>query len=243
MHNVNVNGLSIILSEIIKYPNIKFLHVSSAGIYGIETHYETVLTENSGSYPNNTYERTKQQAEKLLIEFEYKSGLHYSILRPSNVFGENDTGLKLLNLFKGLKKDRFFFINPNAVVNYVYVKQVTYVIKQLIEKNVFENKIYNVNAACTISEFIFIIKKALDISTKTKRIPLFLSFFIKIICKIADRLPVKYQYINSGKYRELTAEKYYSTEELRKVIPMNEKEILNTGIHNLVKHYKEKGLL
>jgi len=243
MFDVNVKGVSAILAELVKYHNIKFLQVSSAGVYGIESHPEVELTENMPVYPTNIYEKTKYEAERVIINFGIKTGLKYSIIRPSNVFGENDKGLKLLNLLKALNNNQFFYINPNAVVNYVYVKQVTSVIKQLIEKDIFYNKIYNVNAACTISEFIAILKSALHLQNKIKQIPKHMSFIIKIIAKIADLLPKRYQFINSCKYRELTSLKYYATKELKKDIIFEENKLLEKGVYNLVAHYKKKGLL
>lgn len=154
MKEVNVQGVVSILNELIKYPNIKFLQVSSAGVYGIQNNPEIILSENSEVFPNNMYEKTKYEAEQIIKEFGHKFNLKYSIIRPTNVFGENDKSLKLLNLFKAIKKNRFFIMNPEAILNYVYVGQVTYIIRQLIEKDIFNNKIYNINSAFTVSEFI-----------------------------------------------------------------------------------------
>ena len=116
MDEINVKGLAKILFITSAYPKIRFLLVSSTGIYGIKSHPETILTENTIPYPTNMYERSKYEAEKILIEEASKTGIRYSIIRPSNIFGENDNGLKLLNLLKIIKRGLFFFINPNAVI-------------------------------------------------------------------------------------------------------------------------------
>lgn len=243
MNEVNVLGVATILKELIKYPYIKFLQVSSAGVYGIQKHPATVLSEDSETFPDNIYEKTKFEAECIIKEFGLKFNLCYSIIRPSNVFGENDKGLKLLNLFKAIKANRFFLLNPDAIVNYVYVGQVVYIIRQIIEKDVFYGKIYNINSACTISEFLSAIKNVLGVKNRTLQIPKAFFFVVRIIGKIADLLPQRFQIINSGKYRELTSFKYYSTNEINKILNRSEKEMLAKGLLNLGNHYKEKGLL
>lgn len=243
MQSVNLEGTKSLLQAIEKYPQIKMVHVSSSGVYGIEKHPETILTENSACYPNNTYEKTKYQSEQIVASIAKEQGRAYSIVRPSNIFGEDDSGRKLLTLLSMVKRNRFFFINTKAMVNYVYVKQVTRMIKEIISKDIFRNEIYNLNSPVTISELIAMIKDAVGIKEKAKRIPSFLSMGIMLLAKIGDVLPKRFQLVNSGKYRELTSEKYYSTEKIRSIIAINEREMLNTGIHNLVNHYKSKQLL
>lgn len=243
MQSANVDAMQVMLEEIVKHPSLKFIHISSAGIYGIETHPETIITEQSACYPNNTYERTKFESEKILQDFGRRFPLKYIILRPTNVFGEDDKGLKLLNLFKTLQKNRFFFLNKKAMVNYVYVRQLSHVIREVIGKNLCNNQIYNVNSPSLLMDFIAAAQKSLGIEKPARRIAPLFSWMLKIAAKTADLLPTRYQYINSGKYRELTSEKYYSTKALQEIVPLDEDKMLKSGIGNLVDHYRSRGLL
>jgi nucleoside-diphosphate-sugar epimerase len=230
--------MTYLLSAITKYPAIKLVYISSGGVYGIENHPNSILSENVNCYPDTIYEKTKLNAEFLLSEFAKKNNLYYTILRPTNVFGEFDKGMKLLNLFIALQKKRFFYINKKSIVNYLYVRQLSDTIKLCFENDFFENEIYNVNSACTIEEFIEQSKKALNLHYTIKKIPLGFLGLLLMIAKLADMLPSKYQLINSGKLRELTSEKYYSTEKIQEKITINEFAYLKTGIENLVKYYK-----
>lgn len=238
MKLINEDGMSYILSVISKYAGIKFLYISSGGVYGIENHPETILDENVKCYPTTLYEKTKLNAEFLLSEIAETNKLHYTILRPTNVVGAFDKGMKLLNLFNALQKKRFFYINKKSIVNYLYVRQLTEIIKNVIDNEIFENEVYNVNSACTIEEFIEQSKKALNLHYKIKMIPLVFSGLLLMIAKLADLLPPKYQLINSGKLRELTSEKYYSTKKIHQKLTINESAYLKTGIENLVMYYK-----
>lgn len=243
MQSANVDAMKLILQEVVEFPQLKFIHVSSAGIYGIETHPETVITEKSACYPNNTYEKTKFESEKVLQDFGAKFPLQYIILRPTNVFGTDDKGLKLLNLFKALQSNRFFLLNRKAMVNYVSVKQLAFVIREIIAKDLCDNQVYNVNSPARLHDFIAMIQQSMGIEKPPKRIPASFSWMLKIAAKIADFLPTRYQYINSGKYRELTAEKYYSTKALQEIVPLDENKMLKSGIEALVNHYKTRNLL
>jgi nucleoside-diphosphate-sugar epimerase len=243
MYEINVEGMVSILNEIIKHPQLKFIHISSSGIYGIESHKELALNELSECYPNNTYERTKYEAEKVLEDYSLKYNIKYTILRPSNVFGEFDDGKKLLNLFKSLRKGRFFYLDKSARVNYVYVKYLSAVINELIKRNDFTNNVYNLNSPCSIYEFIETIKQHLNINKKTITLPFIIRYFVYIIALVSDFLPRKLQFVNSTKYRELTNKKIYLIQNIKQIVPLNEKEILFIGLRNLISYYQKEGWL
>jgi UDP-glucose 4-epimerase len=63
MLEVNVGGMHKIIALAEKH-KAKILHISSAGIYGIEQQKVDVITEETPCLPNNEYERTKLGAEK-----------------------------------------------------------------------------------------------------------------------------------------------------------------------------------
>lgn len=238
MRKVNVDGMKYILSVLSEYPNIRLLYISSAGVYGIGNHPDTILHENADCHPDSTYEKSKLEAEVLLQEFAITRNSFYTILRPTNVFGEFDKGMKLLNLFVTLQKKRFLYVNKAAIVNYLYVRQLTETIITIINREIFKNEIYNVNSPCTIEQFIEQCKSHLKLQYRTRKIPDAFSGLLKIFARFSDLLPSKYQFLNSGKYRELTSKKYYSTEKINKIIRLDEAEYLNKGILNLIEYYK-----
>ena len=238
MREVNVDGMKYILSVLSKYPNIRLLYISSSGVYGIENHPYTILHENADCYPDSAYEKSKLEAEVLLQEFAITKKSFYTILRPSNVFGEFDKGMKLLNLFVTLQKKRFLYVNKTAMVNYLYVRQLSETIKIIINREIFNNEIYNVNSPCTIEQFIEQCKSHLKLQYRTKKIPEAFAGLLKIFARFSDLLPSKYQFLNSGKYRELTSIKYYSTNKINKIITVDEAGYLQKGILNLIEYYK-----
>lgn len=243
MEETNITGTEILLKELINYPDIRLIHISSGGVFGITKHTAKIITEDSQCFPANVYERTKLKAEKLIEKYSAANSFRYIILRPTNVFGEMDKARKLLNLCRALLQNKFILLSKTANVNYVYAGYLTGVIDEIIKKNIFTNQIYIVNSPCNIYEFISLLKKELEINKGIILAPGILKPFFYIAAKLFDNLPERLQKFNTEKYIELTNEKIYSAKKISALITVDEKEFLKKGLKNIVEHYKKEGLL
>jgi nucleoside-diphosphate-sugar epimerase len=240
MESVNVEGMRKVLDVVVKAPSLKFMYVSSGGVYGIRNNPELVLSEGKACYPSNAYEKSKLDAEKLLIKYAEEYPLKFVILRPSDVIGEGDKQNKLLNLMRQLKKGRFFFIDRSAVVNYVYVKYVTASILEIIRQDKFDNEICNVNSPMDIHSFVEVLKAELDVKKNFASLPKGLTF---ALARFLSVMPRKFQVINPEKYDELVNHKFYSIEKLRQVVPIDGMDMLRAGLRNLTDSYRKQELL
>ena len=153
MIDVNVNSFKNVISIISKTEKLKIIYLSSCGVYGIH-HPNNILSEEKTCYPDSIYENTKWMAEEYLKEYSLYNPLQYLILRPSNIFGEEDYSNKLLNLMNNMQRGNFFFLNDDAVVNYVYVKYVTDSILYFLRNDKINNQIYNINSPIRLNDFI-----------------------------------------------------------------------------------------
>ncbi len=242
MQATNVEGLRHLLEAISEFPT-KVLHVSSAGIYGIEQQEVDEITEETLCLPNNTYEKSKFEAEIILKAWGDRHADRYIAIRPSNVFGPLDPSNKLLTLCKALQSGKFFFIDKGALVNYVSVSQVVNAIDELVKTNRFENSFFNVNAPMTIAHFIENLRTHLGTTPEPKTIAGFFQPLVFLAAKIFDLLPKRFQFFNSGKYRELTSYKYYNVEKLERFIRFEHTKDLERGIENHIENFKKQGLL
>jgi nucleoside-diphosphate-sugar epimerase len=239
MLEVNVGGMHKIIALAEKH-NAKILHISSAGIYGIEQQTVEVITEETTCLPNNEYERSKFGAEMVLTSWGKTNPNHFVSLRPTNVVGEWDNGRKLLNLFKAIQSGKFFHIDKKAMVNYVYAGQVADTMWALIEKDKFQNEFFNSNSPCTIGEFVEMISKELQHNSPVKQLPGFLKPLLNLVANCFELMPSKYRFFSKGKYRELTSHRYYSTAKIQSTQPTNESAKLRLGIRNLVAYYRDQ---
>jgi dihydroflavonol-4-reductase len=100
-HKVNVDGTRNLLELAAKAAIKRFVHGSTIGVYGSAA--AGSLNEDSPLAPDNPYGRTKAAAEKVVREFN--SPMEWTIVRISETYGPAD--MRLLKLFKGVKKGRF----------------------------------------------------------------------------------------------------------------------------------------
>ncbi len=242
MFEVNVLGSKKIAELVNFHQHLKLIHISSGGVFGIYNHHEKIITETSQCLPNNTYEHTKLQAEKEieLIEGEKR----YIILRPTNIFGENDPTSKLLTLIKTVKFNKFFFLKKTAKVNYLYLGQLTHIIKTIIDRNLIDNEIYIVNSNCTIEKFIQLIQQKLNVTFTIKKMPELIVKPLFLLARISDFLPIRYQKLTTSKVYEMSSENYYSTDKINQLLEENtEMDYLKIGISKLIDDYKERKLI
>lgn len=240
MEEINVGSMKKILQVLSSIPAIKMIYISSSGVYGIKNYPGNILSEDGPCYPNSVYEKTKLAAENYLINYSANKSIRYIILRPSNVIGENDKSFKLLNLMRSLKKGLFFYIDKNAIVNYVYVKYVTSVMIHFLNNDRFNNEIYNVNSTLKLEEVIVVLKSELNVKTTIFILPYWLLYPFTFLF---DILPVKFQLLNSEKYFALTNKKRYSVDKLKLEFTVSEKATVIQGLKNLVSWYREKNML
>jgi nucleoside-diphosphate-sugar epimerase len=98
MWKVNVDGTEQLWSLVKEFKIHYLCYLSSAGVVGNTK--EKWVNEKTPCTPQNTYERTKLAAEKIV--FKNSNGINTVILRPTNVIDENNLGF-----FETIKKQSF----------------------------------------------------------------------------------------------------------------------------------------
>jgi len=178
---INVNGTKNIVEEAKKSNVTHFIHVSSASVV----------------YPVPTpYSLSKIKAEEIVK----KSGLNYTILRPTLVYGENG-GLEFDIYLDYLKKFPFvpFIGKGNAIKRPVYVEDVIDGLYAVCDNLKTFGKIYNLSGGEPISmmNFTKLCLRLLGIPNKPIIcIPVFLCKVIAKIMKLfMDDPPLKWQTI------------------------------------------------
>lgn len=235
MYATNVGALKIILNTLLSFPQIRFMHLSSTGVYGIWNHPDVMLTEDLPCFPENLYERTKLEAEEAIATFSGNHNFRFIILRPSNVFGEEDDSRKLLTLMQTIKKGLFFEVDKLCMVNYVYVNYVIEVMMTVLKRDLFDNGIYNVNSPVSLSTFTGFIKAELGITKNNLRMP---NLLIYAMANFSEMLPSRFRIIDRAKYMSLTNKKIYPADKLEKMLNLDGISTLPGGIKNLIEYYR-----
>ena len=177
MEAINIAGVKE-LAKLAAENDIKIIHISSVGVVGSQYNNNNfIVNESTKCIPLNKYEKTKLESEKILLEASSKNNFNLIILRPTNVFGDFDSKMFLLNFLSHIKNKKLFLIVKNSKVNYVYVKDVTNAICYFITNN-HKEKIFNIGKSINLSEFINI---ACDLIKIKPRIVLFPNVLLKAI--------------------------------------------------------------
>ena len=239
----NVGGTKNILAACQASGVKKLIYLSSVGVVGATE--DLRISENSSCCPLNDYEKSKYAAENFVRDFAKSFGGETYILRPSNVFGENDPELHLLNLIRKIKSNKFMFVGNDTsefFLNYVYVKEISEVSFEMMNEG-SGGGIYIVNTPTLLSEFICEIQDLIGNSAKFKHLPY---WPLKVVAKAFDLVPKRIldpPPINSLKFNELTCRKVYMAEALKKNMGWEPKYTMREALRNLIDHYREVDLL
>ena len=86
MRKINVDGTRNVLEAAAKNKIKRFVYASTIGVYG---GFDGIAKEDQPYNPQSNYEKTKTEAEKLVLE--YQEVLPITVLRPPYVVGANET--------------------------------------------------------------------------------------------------------------------------------------------------------
>ena len=112
-YDVNVEGTRNMLNAAVEKGVRRFVHGSTIGVYGISNNGP--VQDDSPLQPDNIYGITKLEGEKVVREFFDK--LPIAIVRISETYGPGDR--RLLKLFNGIQKGRFFHIGDGRNLHHV----------------------------------------------------------------------------------------------------------------------------
>lgn len=223
----NISGTKNLIKAAMESKISKIIHLSSVGVVGMQYSNSLItVDEKTKCDPKNEYERTKLESEKLLTEASEKYNFLLTILRPTNVFGERHPFNALLHLFKHVNSQKITVCTNHATVNYLYVKDLTKLIIDLIEDPKGYG-IVNVGNPMNLKSFVKSIASELDKKANIVPAPQFLINF-------SDMLGIK-------KLRAVSNGVTYTDEKLKTFFqyPYG----LQNGIKRTINYYKDQNLL
>jgi nucleoside-diphosphate-sugar epimerase len=201
----------------------QWIQLSSCGAYGQNTTSSTVerfVNENSFENPNGEYERTKTEADQLIINFAKKHDfLKFTIIRPTIVFGPGMRSTAIIRLANLIKRRVFFYVgNKNAVANYVHVDDVVSAMTLSSKMTAAHNQTFIVSNDCKFSDFINVIANTFSIPRPRLVLnELILRKFITIVGRWV-KLPISNEHIDV-----MMRQTYYSNDKLKKYLSWSPK--------------------
>ncbi len=239
----NVEGTRSILKECARRQITRFVHLSSVGVMGIDKAGE--FDETSPCSPKNDYERSKLEAERLVLEAGRKDGLPIAILRPSTVYGPGKAGKdSFLSLIRSIKSGYFRYVGTDkGIYNIVYVEDVIEALLHMaISPTIEGGKSFIINDPMAWGDFVDHIQSLLHIGRKVSTIPTALAAPLALGCEAGKRLGIQVPF-SISRYKALTSKTNFSSQRLKEELGFKFRFGNREGLKNTIYYYNQKHLL
>ncbi len=209
----------------------RFVLLSSTGVYGAVS--DTMVTEETQPTPNNPYEISKLEADKIARQIAITNGLSLVIIRPSNIYGNTMTNQSLFGLIKAVQRNLFFFMGPKgAIANYIHVDNVIHALVLAGSANHITNaSIYNVSDHCTVEELIGYIAAALNKECPRIRLPLSLVRMLATVLQKSKKSP-----LTNSRVDALTSKTIYNADKIKLELGYQHEISIEQGIKDLTQY-------
>lgn len=189
-----------------------FIYMSS--VKAVRDSVEGVLREDVVPNPQTPYGKSKLAAENYILSKGIPPTKRVYILRPCMIHGPNNKGnLNLLYSFvsKGVPYPLGKYQNKRSFVS---VKNLCFIINELIENKTIPSGIYNIadDASLSTIKLVKIIGQVIQKPAKILHIP---KYIVNTIAKLGDVLPLP---INSERLQKLTENYVVSNAKIKKAI-------------------------
>lgn len=119
---IQVDGTRHLLNASLDQGVDRFIHTSTIGVLGHIQH--PPADENAPYAPGDIYQKTKVEAERMVLAVHAQTGLPVTVIRPASIYGPGD--LRFLKLFKAIKKRIFAMLGSGKVLLHpVFISDLT----------------------------------------------------------------------------------------------------------------------
>ncbi|OGC47091.1 MAG: hypothetical protein A3A94_03540 [Candidatus Portnoybacteria bacterium RIFCSPLOWO2_01_FULL_43_11] len=223
-------------------PDFKqFIFTSTIGVFG--PFRGEFFTESYTHSPTNIYEKTKSEAEKLVLEF-IKNGFPATIIRPGLVYGPGD--LHVLDIFKAVQNKKFFLIGRGEnIIHPVYIDDLISGFLSVLNNSRAIGQSYNICGKETIKlkDFLEIIAKGLNVKLPKLKIPVWFAFLVLyplvFLSKIFRFDPI----LTKSRLRFFIDSRASSIVKAQKELAYQPKFAFNEGVRLTIEAQRRKGFL
>ncbi len=234
MVRINVEGTANLIKVASLAKVGTWVQLSSTGVYGNQSN--KVVTETTTPYPSNCYEKTKLEADALVLAASNTNSLKALIIRPSNVYGRTMKNKSLFGLIEAIKKGYFFFIGKKgAIVNYIHIDNVVNAMVLAVgAKNIPNGSTYIISDFCTIESFVESICRAMGINVPRLRVP---ELFIRLLVSMTES--INFLPLTISRIDALTQRTIFSSDKIISELGYTHVVGICQGIADLTEHYNQ----
>lgn len=241
MKEVNIDGTRNIVEAALDN-GCRLIYLSSAGVVGKTK--EHMISEETPCHPDNTYEWSKFEAEKIVLDGVAR-GLKARILRPTIIVGPGRPEDKdsFLHLLRAIKHGHYRNIR-NGIYNIVHVDEVVRVMRLLDNEDTPDGSIFIINSPIYFRRLADIIR----LETKVRpepvgNIPYAFALLAAAGLTLMSAATRRNMPLTLSRLRALTNKKVFQSSRLVDVLAYQPLHSIEEYVRDLCWHYQEKGLL
>jgi len=233
MRSLHVEGTKVLLEGASRRIG-HWVQLSSVGVYGPFS--AGLVTEQSPLNPVGEYETTKTESDQLVIGAAREEAFSCSVLRPSNVYGEDMTNQSLFHLIAMIERGLFFFVGKKgASANYIHVDNVVEGLIRCGTMQGAKDKIFDLSDHCSMESFVGIISKELGCSYPKVRGP---EVMLRVVAGIMGNLPGFP--LTASRVDALTRRSIYSIKSIQEELGYQHVVSMEDGVRRLVSVYLKR---
>lgn len=220
----------------------RFVHCSTMAVHGPVA--EEPGDETWPHRPEDPYQVSKSEGEKLVAEYGATTGLPVTIARPTAIYGPGD--LRLLKLFDMLNRGRFVMLGAGRIrYQMVYIDDLVRGLRRMAGRRAAVGEAFILGGAesLPLRELVGLIAQTLGASPPRFRAPVWPVELAGAVCEAVCR-PFR---IKPPIYRRrvafFTKSRAFSIRKARDVIGFDPRVDLRTGLARTAHWYREHSML
>lgn len=240
--DVNVEGTRYLLQAALQYGVRKFVYCSTCGVHG-DVKREPA-DENSPIAPEDYYQYTKYEGEKVIPEFLDK-GLRVVSLRPTAIYGPGDPE-RFFMLFKMVNQGRFMmFGDGRAHYHPVYIDNLVDAFELAAASEKGDGEVYLIGDEkyYALNDLVMAIAETLGVKLKLRHFPFWPLWTAALACEIVYK-PFQ---IDPPLFRRrvdwFRQNRAFSIEKAKNELGYHPRVGLRDGLAHTARWYREKGYL
>lgn len=241
-YSINVEGTENIIRASHKYKVKQLIHCSTIGVHGnvrvIPANEETPFN------PGDLYQETKLLAENRVREFQQKTELPITVIRPISLFGPGD--VRMLKLFRLIKKGRFIVVgNGKPLFQPAYIDDVVqgFILCLNNEKAIGEVFIIGGEESVPLNELFTLIAEELGVQPPKLRVPLSPVLALATLCeKVCVPLGIEPP-LHKRRVSFFQNNRAFAIDKAKNLLGYKSQVSLREGIRRTIRWYEDHGWL
>ena len=180
--DANVEGVRNIVELAAEAGVERFVHCSTIGVHG---HVENPpADENAPIKPDDYYQLTKWEGEKIARELGPRLGLKLSVIRPAAIYGPRER--RFLKLTQLIARGRFVMFGDGEVkYHFTHIDDLCRAFELCASRDEAVGQVYIIadEYALTLNQIVRIIAEALGVEPPRRRLPYGLLYATAVVCE------------------------------------------------------------